>query len=97
MKQRLLQVARERFLNKGGQGSENIKYKFHFTSKYVKHLHQPVISMGVGSCTFSSHLTWTGSGGRSSQPPKARKSGGGAPSAWRFWGIPKWSIYRHVL
>jgi len=26
----------------------------------ANHLHQPVISMGAGSYTFSGHLTWTG-------------------------------------
>jgi len=28
------------------------KYKFRFASKFAKHLHQPVISKRVGSCTF---------------------------------------------
>jgi len=57
-------------------GAENIKYKFCFCPKIAKHLHQPVISIGVESCTFSSHLTYCNWG-----------SGGGAPSAWRFFGI----------
>jgi len=48
----------------GIEGAENIKYKLRFAPKFVKHLHQPVISMGVGSCTFYSHLTWTRVWGR---------------------------------
>jgi len=40
----------------GGEGAENIKYKFRFASKFAKHLHQSVILMG-GSYTSFSHLT----------------------------------------
>jgi len=40
------------------------KYMFRFT----QHMHRPVISIKVGSCTFSSHLTWT-------NPPAARGKG----------------------
>jgi len=40
------------FLNRG---AENIKYKFRFAPQFAKHLHQPVISMAAGSCTFASH------------------------------------------
>jgi len=35
---------------KQGEGTE---YLFYFTPKFAKHLHQPVLLMGVGSCTFS--------------------------------------------
>jgi len=40
---------------------------FRFAPKFVKHLHQPVISMRVRSCTSFSHFTWTGVCGRSPQ------------------------------
>jgi len=46
----------------------------------AKHLHQPVISMGAGAYTFSSHLTWTGVWWRS-----CRKQGG-LPSALGDFG-----------
>jgi len=29
---------------------------FVFAPEFAKHLHQPVISIGVGFCTFSNHL-----------------------------------------
>jgi len=45
-------VAHEYFLNKRGRGAENIKYKFRF-AKIAKHLHQSVISMGVGLQSFN--------------------------------------------
>jgi len=47
-------VARERFLNRGGG-----YIKFRFAKKMANHLHQPVISMGAGPYTLSSHLTGT--------------------------------------
>jgi len=49
-------VERERFLNRGGRGAENIKYKFRFASKFAKHLHQPVFSMGVALGDFGDLL-----------------------------------------
>jgi len=45
----------ETFFEQGGESG--IKYKFRFATKFAKYLHQPVISMGVGSYTYSSHLT----------------------------------------
>jgi len=38
-------------------------------------LHQPVISMGIGSCSFATNLTWTGVWWRSRHAPEARGFG----------------------
>jgi len=63
-----------------------MKYKFRFASKFAKHLHQPVTSIGVRSYIFSRHLTCIGTGGGA----PAHGSKGvwrQTPSAWRFWGV----------
>jgi len=81
-------MAPECFLNREKRGgTKNIKYKFRFAPKFAKYLHQPVISIGVESCTFSSHLTRTGVWGRSPQPSEVRWYGSGSPNAWRFGEI----------
>jgi len=60
------------FEQKVGEGQKIQVFFFLQTDKY---LHQRVISMGVGTCTFSSHLTWMWVWGRSIQPPEARVPG----------------------
>jgi len=54
--------------------AENINFVF---SKNLPSICINQYSMGVGSCTFSSYLTWTSVWG----PPEARGSGGRAPNA----------------
>jgi len=65
--------------------AENIKYKFRFCLKFAQHMHRSVSSMGPGSCTFSSHLTWIGVWKRNPQPPEA------GPSAFTIFSdlLPK--------
>jgi len=48
-------VARERFLNKGGRGAENIKYKFRFAPKLPGICINQKCSMGARFCTFFSY------------------------------------------
>jgi len=54
---------------------------FCFASKLPSICINQNYSMGVESCTFSSHLTKTGVWERLLQPPEAIEFGGGVPSA----------------
>jgi len=76
-------VARERFLDRGG----GRKYKIYvsFCQKMANHLHQLVISMEAGLTQSLMNYSKRDPGGRSSQPPEARGSGGGVPALGVFW------------